>query len=279
MSSLQELLVLANAANTAQNAAVTEADVTVLSVTNVVAGNPNTKTVLRSVPGRGYGGDRELAYNRMRLTDWLFGLVVKAYVPTDGTARTAHVVTALNKTYGLGLDAADFVDKAADLRVSPDFVLEPTSKSVKWVENLTVTLTGDVQHIATIIRTPTLAGFNYPAAAGVMDGSIYSYTGKENTGFPAAFSATLGPIDNAYQAMFNSALTEPWVYTAGKKDFNYFGGYKVYGGDNVPANFPAEVRNTQFVSNPNWLKVCIIRLDPAQCQNVAGYLFFYGTPK
>lgn len=279
MSSLQELLVLANAANTAQQAAVTENDVTVHTVTNIVAGNPNTKTVLRSVAGRGYTGDREVRYNRLRLADCLAGFVVKAFVPTDGTARTSHVVTALNKSYGLQLDAADFVDKAADLKVSPDFVLEAKALSVKWMDNLNVTLTGDVQNIQAIIRTPTLAGFNYLAAAGIMDGSFYSYAGKENTDLPAAFGSGLGPIDTVYQGMFNQALPDAWVYTAGKKDFNYYGGYKVYGGDNIPANFPVEVKNTQFVNNPNWQKVCIIRLDPAQCQNVSGYLFFYGTPK
>lgn len=279
MSSLQELLVLANAANTAQQAALTETDVTVFSVTNVVAGNPNTKTVLRSVPGRGYTGDREVRYNRLRLADWLTGFVVKAFVPTDGTARTAQVVAGLNKTYGLSLDAADFVDKAADLRVSPDFVLEPKALSVKWMDNLNVTLTGDVQNIQAIIRTPTLAGFNYLAAAGVMDGSFYSYAGKENTELPVVFGPGLGNIDTVYQGMFNQCLPDAWVYTAGKKDFNYYGGYKVYGGDNIPANFPVEVKNTQFIHNPNWQKVCIIRLDPAQCQNVSGFLFFYGTPK
>lgn len=279
MSSLQELLVLANAANTAQQAAVTENDVTVFTVTNVVGENPNTKTVLRSVAGRGYTGDREVRYNRLRLADWLAGFVAKAFVPSDGTARTSHVVTALNKAYGLQLDAADFVDKVADLTTSPDFVLEAKALSVKWMGDLNVLLTGDVQNIQAIIRTPTLAGFNYLAPVGMMDGSFYSYAGVENTAFPVVFGGGLGPIDGQYQPMFTQCLPDTWVHSSGKKDFNYFGGYKVYGGDNIPANFPAEVRDTQFVSNPNWQKVCIIRLDPAQCQNVSGYLFFYGTPK
>lgn len=270
-----ELIALVNKANTAQQSAFVEADLT-LDTIATATGAQNTTAVLHGVEARKFVGQMSISYNRLDLGTYFDPYKIQAMFPKEG-GRTADVVAGLNKAYGWNFTADQFVDEAIPAGTQT-YELKAVAGAIKWIGKVSVKLTVKTVPLSEVIVVQDLVGFNYQVAPPLINGVIYTWNTPEST-HAYLFGGSAGIIDAQYLPVINPLLPDVWVDKAGSENFNIAGARKVSFGANVEANWPTEFKQAGFRTNPAFANACFIKLDATRCKNVGGWLVFYNTPR
>lgn len=248
----------------------------------------NTKLRLTAVAGKGFRGYVDVWYNRIDL-----GILFKnvsANVGLDITeGMTSDVLIPLiNEKYGTQFEVEDF-DTPTELDIAGG-VATMTAKvdNVAYISSFDVKYGLEEVDLDSVILITTLTGFNYPNSDTTKgQAGIYSYN-LDGSSHPTDYWGTLavGEVTEAIVAPFNQAyhVDETWVFDAEAGttpeglepipavDFNLAGAEVIYNGEVTAA--PAE-----YLINPVYTKVVLIKLSEEKCANFGGVLSVYHAGK
>lgn len=166
---MSNVAVLLGLVNTKNSTAFTEAQLTFGApsvIEGALEGQRNTHVTVTGVTAAGYKGDFELSYTRLDLTKAFEGVAggLKAFGPrTSGT--TLDLLDDIKLQTGVELTADDIVEEAVDFSVAGTHVLKAKAGGLKWIGQVDVAISLDLEDINDTLTQGDLDGFTYPVIA------------------------------------------------------------------------------------------------------------------
>jgi hypothetical protein len=162
---------LINAANpNLQNGALSAVNTT-LGAPAGTGSTPNTSVQVSAVANQGYTGNVTVNYNRLDIQNQVFSVLAPSgatVVNAGGSMATVNdVVTAINSTYNLNLQAGDVSNASTELSLSEDAgscTIEIAAGSLTYTGSLNVTITQQQVALSQAVTTTALSGLTPPAS-------------------------------------------------------------------------------------------------------------------
>lgn len=273
-SSLDLVIDLINAANTATKAKFDETKILVSNPTVLDASDAsghNTKAHVSAVKGGGYVGNVDVTYNRLDIGLLFKGIAANLDLGSTVPKTTKDLLDSLNARFGLGLTEDDIEDQPIDTSASQPWTTTVAIKtsSLAYLGTLTLTIGPDPEvgeRLNTVVLTTNLNGLMYPNDdTSKAQAREYSWNIDANSISAWLEQRTTGDkiADNAFATELNKVVAELWTYDGAEaKDYNTANAEVVYAG----------VNDATQDTNQKFSRIVQFKLDETLCANMGGIL-------